>query len=321
MSTAHIPILVAPIIEALIKPLESMQDQPGWFVDCTLGGGGHCSALLEALKARSYLGKIRVIAVDQDGQALERARLRFSEELKQGYLELVHSRFGHLASHLRIRRGIDALASPLGGDAIVGPIVGLMADLGFSSDQVEQADRGLSFMKEGPLDMRLDSSLGKSCVEILSEVAEGELERWLREWGDERFSRQIAGSIVYHRQKGCLPRTTKALSDLVVRAIPFSARHGRIHAATRTFQALRMAVNEEVAELGQLLDEVIPQVCSGGRIAILSFHSVEDRQVKWKFRNKELYSILTKKPIQASAEEMSLNPRSRSAKLRIVEKV
>jgi 16S rRNA (cytosine1402-N4)-methyltransferase len=194
-------------------------------------------------------------------------------------------------------------------------------DLGFSSDQLEDPERGLSFQWEGPLDMRLDATRGVSVHSFLQKVTQGELEKILSELGEERFSRKIAAAIIQARRDRQLPGTTKAFADLVVHAIPPAARHAqRIHSATRTFQALRIHVNEELKELDRLLERVIIGVKPGGRVAILSFHSLEDRKVKVAFKG-ELFEPLTKKPIEADEQEIKINPRSRSAKLRIAERV
>jgi 16S rRNA (cytosine1402-N4)-methyltransferase len=303
--TAHVPILVEPIVQALIEPFlkVSPEESPAWIVDFTLGGGGHCGAFLEALSKNPDLRRHRVLAVDQDLQAIERAKLRFQAEISEGRLELAHSRFGEAKEILQGRR-----------------ILGMMADLGFSSDQLEDSERGLSFQSEGPLDMRLDPSRGVSCTEFLETVSQSELETILWEYGEERFSRRIASDIINRRSQGHVPKTTSELVELVVRALPPKARHGRIHAATRTFQALRIALNDELFELDRLLQEVIPLVSPGGRVAILSFHSLEDRRVKHTFKNGDVFKPLTKKPIQADDEEIKNNPRSRSAKLRIAER-
>ena len=201
------------------------------------------------------------------------------------------------------------------------PVLGLMADLGFSSDQLEDASRGLSFMREGPLDMRLDPSRGISARGFLAQASETEIADTLWELGEERFSRRIARLVVEWRQKGQLPETTSGLSELVLRAMPGHARHGRIHAATRTFQALRIRVNDELEELDSLLSHVILEVRAGGRVAILSFHSLEDRKVKLAFRNHDGFHALSKKPLEADEQEVLDNPRARSAKLRIAERL
>lgn len=306
-STVHVPILLEPIVRSLIEPFKALSPDapPHWLVDCTLGGGGHTGALLEALASDPALKGHHVISFDQDARAIERARERFAAEIASGRLEIVHSPFSEAAEHLQSK-----------------PVLGLMADLGFSSDQLEDAERGLSFMREGPLDMRLDPSRGQSCREYLQRVGEKELADMIFELGEERFSRRIAAAIVRARSEARLPKTTTELADLVVRAVPPPARRGRIHAATRTFQALRIHVNAELEELDRLLNHVILSVRPGGRVAILSFHSLEDRKVKQVFRDKESpFEPLTKKPIEADEDEVSRNPRSRSAKLRIAQRV
>lgn len=309
-NSAHVPILIRPIVQSLIEPYGLLpKGAPAHcIVDCTLGGGGHTLEFLRALDSRPEWAKHKVMAFDQDAGAIERARVRFSREIEQGRLLLVHARFSDAAEYFR---------SDL-------PVLGLLADLGFSSDQLEDPARGLSFQKEGPLDMRLDPSRGQTCRDFLFQVSEKELEDILSEFGEERFSRRIAGAIIQSRRAGSLPKTTRELAELVLRTVPPPARHGRIHAATRTFQALRIAVNEELKELDRLLEHVILGVKTGGRVAILSFHSLEDRRVKHAFRSyekEERFRALTKKPIEADDAEVGLNPRSRSAKLRLAERL
>jgi 16S rRNA (cytosine1402-N4)-methyltransferase len=292
MATHHVPILVKPIVDALAGT------PPGWILDCTLGGGGHASAVLNALGPGH-----RIIAIDQDEGAALRGRERFARELASGRMEIHHARMSET------------------GPLLEGKVlVGVLADLGFSSDQIDDPTRGLSFQKEGPLDMRLDPSRGQSAKMYLSRVPERELEKILAELGEEKFSRRIASAIILSRREGRLPSTTKELSELVVRAIPPGARHGKIHAATRTFQALRIHVNDEINELEYLLTHVILGIQPGGRAAILSFHSLEDRRVKLAFKS-EGWSPLTKKPIEADDAEIGSNPRARSAKLRIAERI
>jgi 16S rRNA (cytosine1402-N4)-methyltransferase len=306
-SPRHVPILVRPIVDALIEPLRALPaDAPThWLVDCTLGGGGHTEALLGALSAEPSLRRHRVLAADQDQSAIDRARERFRRELVEGRLELVHSRFGQLGPWLAER-----------------PTLGLLADLGFSSDQLDDPARGLSFRADGPLDMRLDPSGGPTARDLLSRLTESELRELIGERGEERFAGRIARELVRRRSEGSLPRTTVELAELVVRAVPPGARHSRIHPATRTFQALRIAVNCELEELDSLLDYVILSLKPGGRVAILSFHSLEDRKVKQRFKERGgPWRALTKKPIEADDAELARNPRSRSAKLRIAERI
>ncbi|MEO5970530.1 MAG: 16S rRNA (cytosine(1402)-N(4))-methyltransferase RsmH [Bdellovibrionia bacterium] len=310
MTTIHTPILVRPIVEALVEPFKKYPLSSGrhFLVDCTFGGGGHTAAFMEAFASHAETKHHCVIGIDQDPLAIEKGKIRFQKELAEGRLELYHSRFGEISDLLKGK-----------------PILGLMADLGFSSDQLDNPERGLSFQSQGPLDMRLDPTRGQSCKELLTHISETELEKILLEFGEERFSRRIAAAIVSKRRSGQVPSTTQELVDVVVRALPANARHGRIHAATRTFQALRIAVNEELSELDRLLDHVILNVMVGGRVALLSFHSLEDRKVKQKFKGESKYDRifqpLSKKPIQADEVETDLNPRARSAKLRIAERV
>ena len=306
METVHVPILVAPIVSSLLEPFHRLPaDAPShWLVDCTLGGGGHTAAFLEAFAREPSLSRHRVVSFDQDESAIERAKQRFAAEIAAGRLEVIHSRFSEAVPHLQDRA-----------------VLGLMADLGFSSDQLEDSGRGLSFQREGPLDMRLDPTRGFSAREYLTDASEKQIADALFELGEERFSRKIAGAIVESRQRKQLPTTTTALAELVTYAVPPAARHGRIHAATRTFQALRILVNQELEELDCLLDRVIIGLRPGGRVAILSFHSLEDRRVKQVFKNREgPFHALTKKPQEADEEEIRRNPRSRSAKLRIAER-
>lgn len=307
--TSHIPILVTPIVQALVEPFLLLESRDShYLLDCTLGGGGHTSAFLRAFAENPHLKHHRVLALDQDLSAIRQAQEHFRAEIAEGRLELVHAPFGglHQAPWM---------------DQRVGQIGGMMADLGFSSDQLNTPERGLSFQSEGPLDMRLDTSRGQTCRELLSEVSERELERLLTEYGEERFSRRIASAIIEKRRQGSLPTTTQELSRVIVMALPPFARHGRIHAATRTFQALRIAVNDELTELESLLENGVLSVRPGGRIAILSFHSLEDRRVKERFKDRKLFSPLTKKAVQADLDEISNNPRARSAKLRMVERL
>ncbi len=305
--TVHVPILLRPIVDAVIEPFRELplDAEPHWIVDCTLGGGGHTSAFLEALASDPALRRHRVLSIDQDAEAIERAQQRFAREISEGRLRLHHGRFGEAADLLKTL-----------------PVYGLMADLGFSSDQIEDAERGLSFLNDGPLDMRLDPSRGESVRQLLQRRTEREIADLIFDYGEERFSRRIAAAIVEARGEARLPKTTREFAELVTRAIPGGGRGQRIHPATRTFQALRIAVNEELEELDSLLNDVILCVRPGGRVAILSFHSLEDRKVKLRFKGEPGrpdadFEQLTKKPIEADDAEQKENPRSRSAKLRV----
>ena len=304
--THHIPILAEPILKSLTEPffLLPPEAEPHWLVDCTFGGGGHCGKFLRTFTDDPALMRHKILAMDKDLGAVERGHKNFQAAIQEGKIEIIHASFSTAAQIVRDR-----------------PVLALLADFGFSSDQLDDPTRGLSFQSEGPLDMRLDQTRGVSCQQLLYDVSERELERILREYGEERFSKGIAAKLVSLRRARQLPTSTRELSQVVIGAIPPAARHQRIHAATRTFQALRIAVNDELAEIQHLLDDVIIHLRPGGRVAILSFHSLEDRQVKTSFKNRDIFRPITKKPQQASNDEIKSNPRSRSAKLRIAERV
>ncbi|HTL11626.1 MAG TPA: 16S rRNA (cytosine(1402)-N(4))-methyltransferase RsmH [Bdellovibrionota bacterium] len=299
-TTVHQSVLLHETIDPLLEALKaSGGGTPAWIVDCTLGGGGHTAALLEA--------GARVISFDQDAGAFQAASKRFEAEIREGRLEIVHAPFASAAERLQGRR-----------------VIGILADLGFSSDQLEDAARGLSFLNDGPLDMRMDRSRGETARELLSRLPETEIADLIYELGEERFSRRIARRIVEERGRGGIPDSTATLARWVISALPGSARHGRIHGATRTFQALRIAVNDELGQLDALLDHVILSLAPGGRMSVISFHSLEDRKVKVAFKRLGQgggFRILTKKPIEAQDDEVKRNSRARSAKLRVIERV
>lgn len=302
----HAPILLKPITDALIEPVRRLdRSAPAHaIVDCTLGGGGHTEALLEAMASLENRSSHFVLSIDRDIDAVERAKERFRNEIAAGRLKVLHANFSQITD---VEAGV--------------PLIGLLADLGFSSIQMDDPERGLSFRSEGPLDMRLDRSQGETCREYLLRVRENELADIIYEFGEERFSRRIARAIVDARSRREFPDTPKALADLIVKALPPPARNQRIHAATRTFQALRIAVNQELEELDLLLDNGSKRIVSGGRMAIMSFHSLEDRKAKVFFRDaKDEWVSVFKKPLVADEAEQNENPRSRSAKLRVHER-
>ena len=301
--------MVGPIVDALCTPLvESGAHAEGWIADCTFGGGGHTQALLERLGAHAETRGHRVIALDQDAGAIDRGRERFRAEIASGRLQLVHSDFGSAAEVFRAELGNQ-------------PLYGLLADLGISSDQLDSRERGFGFESVGMVDMRMNSASGEPLYARLKQAREDEIEMALREYGEERFSRRVAQSIVRARMDG-EAFTTEVLKRAIVRGMPPHARHGRIHAATRSFQGLRIWVNDELGQLDRLLESGILSVVRGGRVALMSFHSLEDRRVKRALWNQPaLFSPLTKKPVEADEAEVSANPRSRSAKLRLAERV
>jgi 16S rRNA (cytosine1402-N4)-methyltransferase len=270
------------------------------FVDATFGAGGHTTALLDAIPSAS------VIALDADPAAVQRARA-----LAPSYPNRLipsHANFANLATALD-RSGVEQ-------------IDGIVYDLGISSLQLADSTRGFSFAGDEPLDMRLDPTSGEpSASDLLSRLPEMELGKLLREYGDERHARAIARSIVRRRSRVQQWRT----GDLVgaVLSVQRGRARGRLHPATRTFQALRMAVNDDVHTLERSLDTAVRRLREGGRMVVISFHSVEDRVVKQRFKafvNECAATLLTRKPLRPGAAEVRSNIRSRSAKLRAVER-
>jgi len=280
----HAPVLPAETIR-LLDP------QPGQaWVDCTVGAGGHSRLLAEKVGPTG-----RLIGLDQDPTMLDLARPR----LAGLPVTLVHANFDQLPGVL----------ANLGTDAVDG----VLADLGFASDQIEQAARGFSFRDDGPLDMRLDPAAGETAADLVNRLSEKSLADVFWEYGEERHSRRVARKIV-ERRKAKPFATTADLADVVRSCVP---RSGGIDPATRVFQALRVAVNDELGALDRLLAALPRVVKPGGRAGVISFHSLEDRRVKQAFRVREVWEPVTKKPVEAGDEEVARNPRARSAKLRV----
>ncbi|MFO0965595.1 MAG: 16S rRNA (cytosine(1402)-N(4))-methyltransferase RsmH [Gemmataceae bacterium] len=280
----HVSVMPAETL-VLLDPL------PGQIiVDATLGAGGHAGLILEKLGETG-----RLIGLDQDPAMLGIARSRLAE--RPG--ALVHRNFEDLSVALQ------ELQSP--------KVDAILADLGFCSDQLADPARGLSFSQQGPLDMRLDPSGGLPASALVQRLHERELADLFWRYGEERFSRRIARRIAQTREKTPLTTTTQ-LAELVRSCVPRGK--GGIDPATRVFQALRIAVNDELGALERFLAQVPDCLKPGGRVVVISFHSLEDRLVKRAFRNRDIYEELTRKPLTASDEETAANPRARSAKLR-----
>ena len=276
----HIPVLAAQVIDSLqIKA-------GGRYLDATVGGGGHSRLILEAAP------DVELVALDQDLQALAAAKTQLAE-------------FGDRTTfhHTNFAR-FDA------GDLRFD---GILADIGVSSTQLDQAERGFSFRQEAPLDMRMDSTQDLTAADIVNHWDEKTLADVIYEYGEERLSRRIARRLIERRPF----LTTTELASAIASAYPAKAQHGRIHPATRTFQALRIAVNGELDVLTSFLERAPNWLRPAGRLCIISFHSLEDRIVKYAFRGDERLEIVTKKPLIASREEIKENKRSRSAKLRV----
>ena len=304
----HTPVLLGDVIEYML-PGEGKV-----IVDATLGGGGHAEAMLAA--------GAKVIGVDQDEQALDFAGKRLSRYGSR--FTALHGNFAQLP---------DLLES-----AGVDKVDGILIDIGVSSWQLDEPDRGFSFNKEGPLDMRMDRSKGKTAAELVNESPEEELRRIFYEYGEERAGSKIARRIVERRQEQSFT-STKELADFIETVIPRAkGPAGKIHPATRVFQALRIAVNDELGVLQTFLENASDLLNPGGRLLVITFHSLEDRMVKQFFKNasqshidrKEWpeprpnpdyqFQLVSRRPVTASAEELEQNRRSRSAKLRVVEK-
>jgi 16S rRNA (cytosine1402-N4)-methyltransferase len=300
----HVSVLLQEVLTLLTPP------SPAVILDGTLGAGGHSSALLERAGPGSTL-----LGLDRDPLALELAGGRLAPLRDHARVELVRASFDE---------GHD-VAARLG----LGPFHAILLDLGVSSMQLDRAERGFTFQAEGPLDMRMDPQAERTAAELVNELDETDLADLIYELGEEPRSRRIAKAIVAARSISPIT-TTRRLAEIVEKAAGPGRPRGRpgrrrppIHPATRTFQALRIAVNEELGRLERALPRLFDLLAPGGRLAVISFHSLEDRPVKNFFRElktKRLAKRLTKKPIRATDEEIRANPRSRSAKLRGVEK-
>ena len=288
----HTPVLLSETLD-LLAP-----ERGGIFVDATLGLGGHSEAILEREK------KVRLIGIDQDEEALVLAKDRLGERI-----EYVRSNFANIGQIL------SALEIPA--------VDGILMDIGVSSMQLDQPERGFSFQADGPLDMRMDQNGSITAASIVNTWPEPKLADLFFRYGEERFARKIARFIAEDRQKKRY-LTTKELSEMIVRAYPPALRYKRPHPATRVFQALRIEVNDELGVLEEGIAAGLKALAPGGRLAIITFHSLEDRIVKQAFRaavEEGEFVLLNKKPIIASDTEQEENPRSRSAKLRGIERI
>ncbi|MSQ23043.1 MAG: 16S rRNA (cytosine(1402)-N(4))-methyltransferase RsmH [Chloroflexi bacterium] len=303
----HLPVL-------LEATLELLDPQPGEsFIDCTVNGGGHSVGILSCTSPTGHL-----LALDADIEALHRARVRLAAHGPR--VTYVHGNFRHLRA--------------IADDSGFPEVDGILIDLGMSSFQLGEATRGFAFGQEGPLDMRYDTASGQSAADFLESATPEAIEQTLRQFGEEPQARRIAQAIASRRQSEPI-RTTRDLADLVAATVKW---RGRIHPATRTFQALRIAVNDELSALTEALPQAIALLRRGARLAVISFHSLEDRIVKTGFARlagqavaptvlvmapppapPALVRIITKRPIMASDDERTGNPRSRSARLRVAE--
>jgi len=304
----HLSVMAKEIVDLLVRR------EGGTFVDGTLGNGGHARAILERAGPAAHL-----LGLDRDEEALGRAAQTLADRAQQSIL--VHANFDTLHA-VAAAQGITAAD-------------GVLLDLGVSSDQLDTAGRGFSFMKDGPLDMRMDRTQAFTAADLVNTWSESELAECIRANGEEPMARRIAAAIVRERTRAPL-QTTRALADLVERTV---GRRGRIHPATRTFQAVRMAVNDELGAIERGLEAGLGLLKPGGRMAVITFHSLEDRAVKqcfvrhagrmealaaggevWRGEEPKV-SRVTRKPLVAGEAELAENPRARSAKLRVVERL
>jgi 16S rRNA (cytosine1402-N4)-methyltransferase len=311
LSFHHVTVLREEAVDGLnIRP-------DGVYVDCTLGGAGHSSLIASRLGAGG-----RLIAIDQDDWALDNARERLAPYMNK--VTLVKSNF----------RRIRDIASDLGLDGVDG----VLFDLGVSSPQLDEGERGFSYNADAPLDMRMDQDAPLSAYDIVNEWDEEELARIIWEYGEEKFSRRIARQIVQRRRHAPV-RTTGELVELIKEAIPAAARRSGPHPAKRTFQAIRIAVNDELDAFREAVVDAIDLLRPQGRVSVITFHSLEDRICKQVFQdfakgctcppsfpvctcgNQASVKIITRKPILPSEAELTANPRARSAKLRVAEKL
>jgi 16S rRNA (cytosine1402-N4)-methyltransferase len=283
---SHIPVLSQEIVTGL----EVIAG--GLYLDATVGGAGHSELILQAAP------NVNLVAIDRDLQALDAARSRLAPYFTDTQIDQV--------SRVQFWHGNYADYQP------TQKFDGIIADLGVSSVQLDLADRGFSFRQEAPLDMRMDRSQGMTAADLVNHTSEVELARIIFTYGEERLSRQIARDIVAGRPF----TTTTQLAYAIGGAVPKSYRYGRIHPATRTFQALRIMVNQELSSLEKFLAVAPTWLKPEGKIGLISFHSLEDRIVKHTLRENEQLKVLTKKPIIATELELTINPRARSAKLR-----
>ncbi len=286
----HVPVLAAQVLASFTALEPLLQERGGGLlIDCTLGGGGHSALLLEAHPG------LKLVGLDQDPTARQAAAER---------LEPFGDRVSIVATNFADYQPQE-------------PALAVMADLGVSSPQLDVAERGFSFRQDGPLDMRMNPQAGETAAELIERLEETELADLIYAYGEERLSRRIARKIKQHLAEQGPFAGTDALAYLVAGCYAPKARRGRIHPATRSFQALRIAVNDELGALDRLLQQAPDWLEPGGLMGVISFHSLEDRRVKTAFSSDERLQRVTRKPETAGEEEQSSNPRSRSAKWRV----
>ncbi len=314
MEFSHVPVMYSQVLESLaVRP-------DGTYADGTLGGGGHASGVCAKLGPKG-----RFIGIDRDEDALAAASDRLlNREPSPCEKHFVHSTYAEMKAVLQ-QLGIPA-------------VDGILLDLGVSSFQLDNPERGFSYMNDAPLDMRMDAEDAFTAEDVVNGYSEGELFRIIKDYGEERWAKRIAGFICKARKKEAI-KTTFQLVDIIKAAVPAAARREGPHPAKRTFQAIRIEVNDELGQLRRALDDLMDVLAPGGRLAVISFHSLEDRIVKEAFRKRldpctcppglpvcvcgKVADVrkVTGKPLLPDEEELESNPRARSAKLRVIEKL
>jgi 16S rRNA (cytosine1402-N4)-methyltransferase len=300
----HQPVMLSEVLTALA----CNTDEEKSYVDCTLGLGGHAMAILAATALSS-----RLIGIDRDEEALR----------------IANQRIGDQGGRFTSRKGTFQDLVQIVADSNRTEVDGILFDFGISSFQLDTPERGFSFQNQGPLDMRMDRQSGLPASELLNQLRESEIKTMIQTFGEERWAGRIASAITRHRDEEGKILRTEDLENIIWHAVPSRFRHGRTHPATRTFQALRMAVNNELEQISIGLEAAIPLLAVGGRLVVISFHSLEDRKVKQCFKawskkypqkGEKQYINLFKKPLIAGPDECSHNSRARSAKLRVLER-
>lgn len=303
----HISVLKNEVVNLLTEDLPN--DQELYFADLTFGGGGHVRAILEKVKSAKFK------CVDQDIEAIENGRKILAELGVEEKVELVHANFSEFpflckSNFLDVQRQ--------------NGFQGILLDIGVSSHQFDMAERGFSFQKDAALDMRMNRNQELTAEGVVNTYSEEDLQRIFFEYGEEKFAKRIAQEIVLKRKNSFL-KTTKDLENLIFHCYPKKMRFGKTHPATRCFQALRIEVNNELGVLRDVLGPLMELLRPGGRLAVISFHSLEDRIVKQAFKEKERldkhFKAITKRPVIPSDDEILANKRSRSAKLRVIERL
>jgi len=296
----HQPVLAHEVLVAL----GCQPQRKKVYLDCTVGMGGHAEAILTATAPDGS-----VVGVDRDDEALA----------------LAESRLRSYRNRIVLKKGSFKELSQIAAELDLKEVDGVLFDLGVSSLQLDRPERGFSFQKQGPLDMRMNRAEKETAADWVNRATERELTETIRTYGEERWAKRIASSIIRFRSESGPITRTEELEGVIWRAYPARERHGRIHPATRTFQAIRMVVNQEMAQLEAGLEAAVSLLAVGGRLVVISFHSLEDRFVKqmfkkWASQEPRRFVGLYKKPIRPGSEEIARNPRARSAKLRALER-